>query len=51
MFDSFGVVQRQNAEDVTRFEADAELLDQLNDTVLGCNQRHVHFHDLSSVEP
>jgi hypothetical protein len=46
MFDTSGVVKGEDSEYVTWFKADAKLLDELDNTILRCNEGHVHFHDL-----
>lgn len=47
MFNSSGIVKRQNTKNVTWLETDTRLFDELHDTVLCSNERHIHFHDLN----
>ena len=49
VFDTGWIIKSEDAENVSRFEADSWLLDQLNDTILRGDKRHVHFHDLDMV--
>jgi hypothetical protein len=49
VFDAAGVVEGQDTENVTRLEADSRLLDELDNTILGGDERHIHFHDLENI--
>ena len=50
VLDARGIVQGQDAENVAGLEGRAGLLDQLDDTVLLGDQRHVHLHHLDLGE-
>ena len=41
-----GVIEGEDAQDVTGLKADTGLLDELYDAVLGGDERHIHLHDL-----
>jgi hypothetical protein len=46
LLDTAGVVKSQNTENVTSLEGGSGLLDELDNTILLGNERHVHLHDL-----
>lgn len=42
-----GIVERENSEDISSFESDSRLLDELSDTVFGGDKRHDHLNKKS----
>ena len=50
LLDTARVIEGEDTEDVTGLEGSAGLLDELDDTILLGNERHVHLHDLDLSE-
>lgn len=50
LLDTARIIESKDTEDVTGLEGSSGLLDELNDTVLLGNQRHIHLHDLNLSE-
>jgi hypothetical protein len=47
LLDAAGVVKSEDTEDITSLEGGTGLLDELDNTILLGNERHVHLHDLN----
>ncbi|CAI6094402.1 unnamed protein product [Clonostachys chloroleuca] len=47
LLNSAGVIQGEYAENITSLKTSSGLLDELHDTVLLSDQRHVHLHDFN----
>jgi len=47
VLDTGRIVQAKDTNDITSIQSGTGLLDELNNTILGSDQWHVHFHDLN----